>query len=144
MKAPIQRVVSASLLSFLFALYAALVPGGTRPRVQPELMSQHEMEVRVRIDAARNLKVEFDDVGVLETTAQTWPDERLGCSARKGEVTIAVEPEPTPGFRILVRAKTSRLTYHTDRAGRVLRCANSANPAKSSKPTLTASARREG
>jgi hypothetical protein len=128
--------VSASLLSFLFALYAAIAPGGTRVRVQPELMSQQEMEVRVRIDAARNLKVDFDDVRVLQVTGQTWPDERLGCSPRKPEVNIEVEPDPTPGFSIVVKAKTSRVTYHTDRTGRVLRCAK---PDRISKPTLTAS-----
>ncbi len=98
-------------------------------RVQQELMSQQEMEVRVRIDAARRLRVAFEHVRVLEVAGQTWPDERLGCNARKG----AVDPHPTPGFRIVARAKASRLTYHTDRAGRVLRCAV---PAR--RPGLTA------
>ena len=95
-------------------------------------MSQQEMEVRVRIDAARRLRVAFENVRVLQVAEQTWPDERLGCSARK----LTVDPVPTPGFRIVARAKTTRLTYHTDRrAGRVLRCAVSA---KRSKPIVRA------
>lgn len=88
-------------------------------------MSQQEMEVRVRIDVARRLRVAFENVRVLQVAERTWPDERLGCSARKG----AVDPDPTPGFRIVVRAKAARLIYHTDRAGRVLRCAATASTA---------------
>ena len=113
-------MVSASLLSFLFALYAAIAPGGTRVKAQPVLMSQQEMEVRVRIDVSRTRKIEFEDVSVLEVTEQTWPDDRLGCNSRKDEI---VKPDPTPGFRIVAKAKTARLTYHTDRNGRVLPCA---------------------
>jgi hypothetical protein len=112
--------VSASLLSFLFGLYAAIAPGGTRVRAQPELMSQQEMEVRVRIEASRTNKVDFEEVTVLETTGQTWPDEGLGCHARKGEAEA--EAKPTQGFRIVAKVKTKRLTYHTDRAGRVVTC----------------------
>ena len=112
-------MLSASLLSFLFALYAAIAPGGTRVKAQPVLMSQQEMEVRVRIDASRTRKIDFEDVRLLEVTEQTWPDDRLGCSSRKDEV---VKPEPTPGFRMIAKAKTARLTYHTDRNGRVLQC----------------------
>jgi len=112
-------MLSTSLLSFLFAVYSSISPGGTRVRVEPEPMSRQEMEVRVRIDASRNLHVAFNEVRVLQVSERTWPDERLGCSARKRPV----DPAPTPGFRIVARAKATRLTYHTDRAGRVLRCA---------------------
>ena len=86
-------------------------------------MSQQEMEVRVRIDASRKLGVAFDKVRVLEVAERTWPDERLGCSARK----LVAAPVSTPGFRIVARGTTTRLTYHTDRrAGRVLRCTTTA------------------
>jgi hypothetical protein len=91
-------------------------------------MSQQEMEVRVRIDVARTLKVDFDDVRVIEVTEQTWPDENLGCSRREGEA----DPEPTPGFRIVAKAKTRRVIYHTDRAGLVLRCPAPARKGKES------------
>jgi hypothetical protein len=87
------------------------------------------MEVRVRIDASRKLGVAFDKVRVLQVAERTWPDERLGCSARK----LAVEPAPIPGFRIVARARATRLTYHTDRTGRVLRCAV---PTRRSKPIV--------
>ena len=89
-------------------------------------MSQQEMEVRVRIDASRTLKVAFDDVHIVEVTEQTWSDENLGCKTGKGEV----EPKPTPGFRILAKVKASRVTYHTDRNGLVLRCKTPAKKRK--------------
>jgi hypothetical protein len=92
-------------------------------------MSQQEMEVRVRIDASRKLGVAFDKVRVLQVAERTWPDERLGCSARKP----VADPAPIPGFRIVARTKATRLTYHTDRTGRVLRCAV---PAKKAKPIV--------
>jgi hypothetical protein len=87
-------------------------------------MSQQEMEVRVRTDAARRLRLTLDEVRVTETAERTWPDRGLGCNARRG----VFEPAPTPGFRILVEASTQRLTYHTDRFGRVLRCTAPAKP----------------
>lgn len=82
------------------------------------------MEVRVRTDAARRLRVTFEEVRVAETAERTWPDRGLGCNARRG----VLEPTPTPGFRILVQAGATRLTYHTDRFGRVLRCAVPTKP----------------
>ena len=80
--------------------------------------------MRVRIDAARRLRVTFDDVRIAETAERTWPDRGLGCNARRG----VFEPTPTPGFRILVQAGTRRLTYHTDRFGRLLRCTAPTKP----------------
>jgi hypothetical protein len=117
-----------SLVSFLFALHAAALPVG-RPARVPEVMSQQEMEVRVRIDVSRRLRVPLDKVRVLQVAERTWPDERLGCSARKP----VADPAPTPGFRIVARARATRLTYHTDRAGHVLRCAVPAKKSKRSK-----------
>ena len=77
------------------------------------------MESRVRIDASRQLKVAFDDVRVLETLERTWPDDRLGCGERSASHT---EPASTSGFRIVLKVDSRRLTYHTDRFGRVLQC----------------------
>ena len=82
------------------------------------------MESRVRIDAARTLHVAFEDVRVVEVAERTWPDDRLGCNARER----LAETAPTPGFRIVVKVKTKRVTYHTDRAGRVVRCAPKKRP----------------
>ena len=113
-------MVSQSLLSFVFAALTAAGVLGKPAVVQPvELMSRQEMESRVRIDASRTLLVAFDDVRVIEVSERTWPDERLGCITREQPAEAA----PTPGFRVVVKVKTNRVTYHTDRAGRVVRCA---------------------
>ena len=98
---------------------AAAGVSGQADRQPAAPMSRDEMELRVRTDAARRLRVTRDDVRVVEAAERTWPDRGLGCSARRG----VLEPMPTPGFRIVVEAGTRRLTYHTDRFGRMLRCA---------------------
>lgn len=110
-------MVTPSFLSFIFAVLAATIgrPAAMQP-VQP--MTREEMEIRVRIDAARTLQVTFEEVHVLEATERTWPDEGLGCRARPSDV----EPKPTPGFFVVAKVKASRVTYHTDRDGLVLRC----------------------
>ena len=83
-------------------------------------MSQEEMESRVRIDASKQLKVKYEDVTLVETAERTWSDNELGC---KGPGSSATEPATVSGFRIAVKVDDRRLTYHTDRFGRVLQCA---------------------
>jgi hypothetical protein len=113
-------MVSQSLLSFVFAALSAAGLLGKPAVVQPvEPMSRQEMESRVRIDASRTLDVAFNDVRVVDVAERTWPDARLGCNAREQPA----EATPTPGFRVVVKVKAKRVTYHTDRAGRVVRCA---------------------
>jgi hypothetical protein len=108
--------VTASFLSFIFALFATT---GRPATVRPVLpMSQEEMEVRVRVDAARTLHIDFENVQVVKTTPQIWPDTDLGCPARFREI----EQKPTPGFLIVAKVKKTRVTYRTDRLGLVRRC----------------------
>ena len=109
-----------SVLAFLFATLAVASASGGQADVSPTVpLSREEIEARVRIDAAGRLRVTLDEIKIAETAERTWPDRGLGCNARRG----VLEPAPTPGFRILVQAGTRRLTYHTDRFGRMLRCA---------------------
>ena len=118
-------MVTQGFLSFLIVILAADPVAVRQADVQPPtLLSQDEVEVRVRMDAARRLRMTFEEVRVAETAERTWPDRGLGCNARRG----VLEPTPTPGFRILVQAGTQRLTYHTDRFGRVLRCTTPTKP----------------
>jgi hypothetical protein len=92
-----------------------LKPAVVQP-VQP--MSRQEMESRVRIDASRTLHVALEDVHIVQVAERTWPDNRLGCKTRaQADAGAAVA-----GFRIVIKVKTERMTYHTDRAGRVVRC----------------------
>jgi hypothetical protein len=118
-------LVTQGFLSFLIVILAADLVAVRQADVQPPtLLSQDEVEVRVRMDAARRLRMTFEEVRVAETAERTWPDRGLGCNARRG----VLAPAPTPGFRILVQAGTRRLTYHTDRFGRLLHCTAPAKP----------------
>jgi hypothetical protein len=125
--------VSQSFLAFLFAVLTAASPSGGAKSVQPaQPMSQEEMESRVRIDAARELNVQYGEVGIIETTERTWTDQSLGCKspARPGAESASIS-----GFRIAVKIDKRRLTYHTDRFGRVVQCtAATAAPASPAKP----------
>lgn len=123
--------MSQSFLAFLFALLTAASPSGGAKSVQPaQPMSQAEMESRVRIDAARELKVQYEDVGIIETTERTWTDQALGC---KGLAASNAETASVPGFRIAVKIDKRRLTYHTDRFGRVVQCTAATAPATSAR-----------
>ena len=123
------QALTQSFLSFLFAMLAAVSTGGKPSGVRPvELMSQDEMEARVRIDVSRKLKVKFEEVRVIEASDRMWPDQDLGCTQGKDKT----EPAPTPGFRIVAQANKQKFIYHTDRAGRVLSCA----PAKKKRTNL--------
>jgi hypothetical protein len=118
-------VLSRSLFGFLFAVFAAGLPIASQADARAmKPKSQEEMEKLVRADAARRMKVSVDEVRIAETTERTWPDRGLGCNARRG----VLEPMPTPGYRIVVHAGTRRLIYHTDRFGRMLRCAPPVKP----------------
>jgi hypothetical protein len=118
-------LLSRSFLVCVFATLAAASVAAGQAGVQPSKpLSQKEMEERVRTDAAARFRVTIDEVRVVEAGERTWPDRGLGCNARRG----VLEPMPTPGFRIVVQTGKRRLTYHTDRFGRLLRCAAPTKP----------------
>ena len=109
----------------------AIVAASARPAAAPQTaatpsgeLSQQEIELRVKADASRRLNVPAQDVRIVEAAERTWPDAGLGCSARRGVLPDA----RTPGFRIVIEAGARRLTYHTDRRGRLLRCTTPAKP----------------
>jgi hypothetical protein len=87
-------------------------------------LSQKETELRVRAETARRLGVRTEDVRLIEVSARVWPDAGLGCNARRG----VLESSPVHGFRIIAEAADRRLTFHTDRHGRLLRCTLPAKP----------------
>jgi hypothetical protein len=117
---------------FPFALAIALV-AATGPMIQTQTpsatvrLTQSEVEALVRADAAKLRQVKPEAVSVVKTVPRTWPDSSLGCGvARKG---LDERPVPVEGFVVKVSVGGEALTYHTDRAGRVLRC-----PAPAKKP----------
>jgi hypothetical protein len=105
----------------------AVIPVGASqaPSVgQRDELLQQETEARVKAETARRLRVRPEDVRVIETSARVWPDAGLGCNARRG----ILDPSPTPGFRIVAEAGGRKLTFHTDRHGRLLRCITRPTP----------------
>lgn len=87
-------------------------------------LSRDETEARVKADAAHRFRVELDRIRVIEAADRTWPDAGLGCASRRG----VLGSWPAPGFRFVVAAGRRQLTYHTDRHGRLLRCAAPRKP----------------
>jgi hypothetical protein len=94
------------------------------PPAQPRELSKQETELRVKAEAARRFRVRPEEVSVIETSERVWPDAGLGCNARRG----VLEPSPTAGFRVIAEAGGRRLTFHTDRHGRLLRCISRPTP----------------
>jgi hypothetical protein len=100
---------------------AAGPPAQNSQRVE---LSQQQIEMRVKEESARRLGVQAEEVRLVDVKARVWPDAGLGCNARRG----VFEPSPVPGFRIIAEAGGRRLVYHTDRHGRLLRCATPTKP----------------
>jgi hypothetical protein len=87
-------------------------------------VSRTETEARVKRDLAAHLKVEESAFRVDESVDQEWPDETLGCGARKG----LAEPVAVPGYAFTLVYRNQRFVYHADRRGRFVRCAPPAKP----------------
>lgn len=95
-------------------------PGGT---ARPE-RSAGQVAAQIKADLAQRLGVAADQIEVASTGERTWPDQGLGCAARKG----LYEPAPTPGYIVVLVYAGQRYEYHADRAGRFLRCDAPAKP----------------
>ena len=88
--------------------------------------TQAETEALVRADLAAVLGVEADAIKVDEAKSRTWTDKSLGCGERKG----LEEPTPVPGYEFTLSYSDKKVTYHTDRHGRLVRCAKPGKPGK--------------
>jgi hypothetical protein len=91
---------------------------GSDNAMQGKPLSRAETETLVKKDLAARLKVAVPQVEVVEVSDRTWPDEGLGCVARKG----LREPVPVPGFAFTLAYAGKTFVYHTDRSGRFVRC----------------------
>jgi hypothetical protein len=87
-------------------------------------LTKSELEKRVLSAASEGLGIPVSDLQVVSADERTWPDRQLGCAARRG----LSEPEPTPGYRFVLEAAGTRQSYHTDRAGRIVRCPGAGKP----------------
>jgi hypothetical protein len=111
----------------MLAIVAALLAGGASRAAAPSpaaSLTKSEIEKRVLSAARERLGIAVSDLHVLAADERTWPDRHLGCAARRG----LSEPEPTPGYRFVLDVDGTRQSYHTDRAGRILRCPDPSKP----------------
>lgn len=67
----------------------------------------------VRSDLAQRLNTELSGIEVIHTESRTWPDNGLGCAARKG----VFNEQPISGYRIILSYLGSTYEYHTSLAG---------------------------
>jgi hypothetical protein len=112
---PVPRVFPVmSALLILIALGQAPAAGRELTRTETESRARQDLTVRLGVPAR--------DVHVVSSDSRTWPDPRLGCvAARRG----VEEPIPVSGYRIVLEADGKRYAYHTDLAGRIVRCEES-------------------
>lgn len=97
---------------------------GTRGEGDDVEKTQAETEALVRADLAARLKVGADELRVDEAKSRTWADKSLGCGERKG----LEEPTPVPGYEFTLSYSDKKVTYRTDRHGRLVRCAKPGKP----------------
>jgi hypothetical protein len=111
----------------MLAILVGVLAGGASRAATPgpaAFLTKSELEKRVLDAASHRLGLAVTDVRILSADERTWPDRQLGCAARRG----LTEPEPTPGYRFVLEADGTRESYHTDRAGRIVRCPAAGKP----------------
>lgn len=81
-----------------------------------------DAERLAREELAAALDIPEAQVDVVESHAQTWPDETLGCEASR---RIVVEALPVDGYQIVLAASGATYDYRADGQGRVELCPES-------------------
>ena len=107
------------------ALFAPAAIGQGQSRVPDEAASSlEETERLAKQDLARRLRVPEGELTVLGSAPRTWRDRSLGCGGRKG----LEEPQPVPGYEVVLGHAQKRYTYRADRQGNLRRCDTPAKP----------------
>ncbi|MGQ9675921.1 MAG: hypothetical protein ACUVX1_09660 [Chloroflexota bacterium] len=125
------RIWSLLLLSILVAVGAACAtptagtpspePTATpppRPTSVPVPAEAARAVEACQRDLAKRLNVPAEEVTVLEVEEVEWPDSSLGCP-EPGKMYAQVI---TPGYRVLLKAKSQTYEYHTDQGDNVVLC----------------------
>ena len=108
---------ASRLFLIAFALLLAGVVRGGKEDGTGEV-SQPETESRVKNALAKRLNVDVDAVAIVKTEPRTWPDQLIGCMARRG----LTDSFPVEGYRVELAVGERRYVYHTDRKGRFIPC----------------------
>ena len=85
-------------------------------------MTQDELTLRARQEAARALGLQIEQVTLERIEEIDWPDASLGCP-EPGRMYAQVI---TPGYRVVLRASGQEHVVHADQSGRVVYCRNPA------------------
>jgi hypothetical protein len=91
--------------------------GGTSMKVE-------EISQLVKADMASMLGIAIEEIQVLDVSARIWSDAGLECSTRKG----FYEPEPVPGYQIILSHEDREYRYHTDQEGQYAFCPDPGKP----------------
>jgi hypothetical protein len=102
----------------VFTFTMVHVSAADTPIAEDVSVSRAGTEALVKRDLAQRLKVQADQVKVLDASDRTWHDPTFGCSARKG----LGEPTPIPGFAFTLACGGKQYVYHADRSGHIRRC----------------------
>ena len=84
--------------------------------IPPEAKPFIDLSIQMLV---RKFNIPAAEVQVVSATAVTWRDASLGCP-KPGIDYMQVE---TPGYNILLEARGSTYSYHTDLKNRVVQCA---------------------
>lgn len=87
-------------------------------------MDRTTLETTVKNDLAAYLAVPPEEIRLLSMEERTWPDQGLGCRAQRG----VFEPVRVPGFLVQLAHAEQTFNYHTDQAGRFIRCTDPGKP----------------
>lgn len=109
-------IESTASASSAFALPTAVAVDSSSVARMPKAISRF-LSRRIQRDLARRLHVSADDIAILETTPETWPDQCLGL-ARPNQRCMGGEVR---GWRVQVASAQQQWVYRSDRLGQRLR-----------------------
>jgi hypothetical protein len=87
-------------------------------------MTIEEIEKLVKADLASRLGISTEEIHTQDISPRTWADKGLECSTRKG----FYEPDPVPGYQILLSYEDREYRYHTDQEGIFAFCPDPGKP----------------
>ena len=87
-------------------------------------LSASETAALAQADLAAFLGVPAAQIQISSSASRTWPDQGLGCSARKG----VYEPAQIAGYEFIFSHGGATYRYHSDQHGRVVRCPDPGKP----------------
>lgn len=87
--------------------------------VEEPALSLAQVERLARAELAAVLEIAEAEIETVESHAQTWPDDALGCEDSR---RIVVESQPVAGFQIILAVDGEEYDYRADDEGNVALC----------------------